>query len=295
MDRPTERTLGNTAFFSPLLLILTYSGWVVATRLLMLTLLTYSMVSPTSRFQDISDAFSSNQVSFMGLGAFSFIVLLYFLRPMTTFEGQDFISRNHIELDLFPGLISGIFMAASLVILFVLAGPYRNFGSLVQIKEGLLEFLNILLRIFAVGVFVYCEEYLFRQRLLLLLKSRLSPLITVNLVTLFYVWIKFLQFDLGIMHLVTLYLVSLALCCRSLNGRSFAYGAGIWGGILILFHPVLSLPIFGNEFSGLLWLKYQALAPLPRLLTGGQGGPLASLTFQILICLDILRSILKKK
>jgi hypothetical protein len=104
------------------------------------------------------------------------------------------------------------------------------------------------------------------------------------------------------MHLVTLFLASLALFTRSISEGDFTRGAGFWAAILIVFHPLLSLPILGNEFSGALLIKYESVASAVdtasathRFLTGGLGGPISSFAFQLVLILDIVRSILRQK
>jgi len=81
----------------------------------------------------------------------------------------------------------------------------------------------------------------------------------------------------------------------------------------VVFQPLLGLPVFGSEFSGILLLKYQATLGNSGLvggvagnltssnigslqfLTGGFGGPLSSFAFQFLLLLEIVRSLTKVK
>jgi hypothetical protein len=125
-----------------------------------------------------------------------------------------------------------------------------------------------------------------------------------------FVGMKFYQFDLGWMQALSLFLVAFTLGIRALS-TDFTLSAGFWAAVLIVFQALLSLPILGNEFSGLILIKYQSLAPEApaealglggtessygetlRFITGGPGGPLASLTFQLLILLDIVRGTLR--
>ena len=56
--------------------------------------------------------------------------------------------------------------------------------------------------------------------------------------------------------------------------------------------------MLGNEFSGLLLVKYVGagsgnLDPTTRFFTGGAGGPLSSFAFQVLLILDIAQGILR--
>jgi hypothetical protein len=290
----------------PIIFVGCYGLWVFALRLLSLTLIAYFTISPNSRFQDISDAFSSNEVSLMGLSALLFIVLLVRLNPLTSTVPKEIVSRERIEKDFLPGFIQGAAIAGGLILLFVLSGVYRYLGYFIQLGEAPLELANVLLRMATLVALAYCEEYIFRERFTRPLKDHLSSFTCANLGAIFYIGIKVLQFDLGWMHLLTLYLIALTLFYRDLESGSFSKGAGLWAGILVVFHPVSSLPIFGNHFSGILLVKYpassifssegwQSFVEWIRFLTGGAGGPISSFTFQFILLLDISRSILRKR
>jgi hypothetical protein len=249
------------------------------------------MISPTVRFQDISDIFISNEVSLMGASSFFFVLLLYWLNPITTIERQEIVSRDHLEKGMLPGILNGIFIASAFIFLFSIAGIYHNLGYLIRIQEAPLELANVLLRMIMLAVFVYFEEFVFRFQLTRYFSSKTSDPVSIALIGIMYCAIKGLQFKLSLIQLSTLFLVSTALSCRALTGDRFSKGAGIWAGILITFHPLLSLPIFGNSFSGLLLMKP---AEGIRFFTGGAGGPLSSVGFQLLLIMDISRTILKR-
>jgi hypothetical protein len=97
------------------------------------------------------------------------------------------------------------------------------------------------------------------------------------------------------MHLLTVFLLSITLSVRQLNDRSFTRGAGFWCGLLVIFQPVFSLPLLGNDFSGVFLVKYQAPTTALRLFSGGEGGPLAGFAFQFLLLIEILRSVITFK
>ena len=305
------------AFFS------LYAIWVMGFRLFTLTFITYFTISPTAHFQDISDAFSSNEVTLMGLSSLLFVGLLYWLNPVANTPLTDFVTRARIEKKFLPGFTRGALFAGGIVFFFLLAGVYRYLGYFIQFDEAPLELANVLLRMFALGVLAYCEEYIFHYKIVQLLKGprtgRLTELSLALLIALLYCGIKILQFDLGLMQLVTLFLISIRLFYHS----SFASGAGFWAAILIILQPVLSLPIFGNDFSGLLIIRYNSalfehhsslaagittgmaaglaglthehLILFTRFLSGGVGGPLSSFAFQLVLILDISRKILTRK
>jgi branched-subunit amino acid transport protein AzlD len=287
------------AFFS------LYAIWILGFRLLTLTIITFFSIAPTARFQDISEAFGSNEISLMGLSAFLFVGLLYWLNPLNNSSLRELITRDRIEKKFLPGFIRGAIFAGGIVFLFVLIGVYRYLGYFIQFDEAPLELANVFLRMAALGILAYCEEYIFHSKLIQQLQGRMPDLGMAILIASLYSGIKILQFDLGLMQLVTLFLISICLFYRSnrnsnqnSNNDEFALGAGFWAAMLIVFQPVLSLPLFGNDFSGLLLIRYNSLDPfIPflRILSGGAGGPLSSFAFQLVLILDISRKILTRK
>lgn len=298
----------------PILFISFYGFWVWAIRLLTLTLITYFTISPTSHFQDISDSFSSNEVSLMGLASLLFVALLCGLNPLTSTSVSEVISRERIEKGFLPGFVQGTFFAGGMLLAFLLTQVYRYLGYFIPLDEAPLELVNVLLRMAALGALAYCEEFIFHYKISKYLEGYLSNTAIAVLIGISYCSVKLLQFDLGTMHLITLFLVSVSLYFRAQDESQFARGAGFWAAILILFHPLLSLPIFGNNFSGILLIKYQNIAPthlynhshdyftstptsdsIIRILTGGAGGPLSSFAFQLLLILDIGRNTFRRK
>src|SRR4051812_35495 len=79
-------------FYKTLAFFAAYSIWVVGFRLLTLTFIAYFTISPTSHFQDISEAFSSNEVSLMGLSAFLFVGLMHWLNPLAPTSLKEVIN-----------------------------------------------------------------------------------------------------------------------------------------------------------------------------------------------------------
>jgi hypothetical protein len=297
-----------------------YACWVLFFRLLTLTFLTYFIISPNARFQDISDSFSSNEVSLMGLSSLLFVGLLYWLTPLTGTSLEEIITRDQIEKKFLPGFIRGVIFAGALICILILLGIYNYLGYFIQFGEAPLELANVFFRMAALACLAYCETFIFHNKLIRYLKGHVPDLGSALFIAVLYAGIKILQFDLGIMQLVTLFLVSISLFYHSLEttpGQSrelnpkFSFGAGFWAAILIVFQPLLSLPLFGNDFSGLLLLRYNStllethakwaglnseqISIWIRFLSGGAGGPLSSFAFQVVLIIDIIRSVLKKR
>ncbi|HLE01454.1 MAG TPA: hypothetical protein VJB59_14420 [Bdellovibrionota bacterium] len=308
-------------------LTIAYSVWTLLFRLLILSFITYFLMPSASqlgiwgnneaamptpavlpRFEEIGEVFSSNELPLIGLSALVFVAFLCWLNPLTSTKSTDLISFERLRKRFIPGALHGIVFATGIVVAFLLSGLYRYLGFFIQLEDVALALPGLFLRITLILMFVYCEEFIYRQKIMGSLRSGfLSPeyrmdrlqgeMIAATLTGILYCSIKALQFDLGVMHLISLFLASIALSLRTLADRDFVRGAGFWAAILIVFHPIFSLPLLGNDFSGILLFKYQAGAQdlvgtsdSGRFLTGGSGGPLSGFAFQALLMIDIARS-----
>lgn len=263
------------------------------------------------RFEDVGEAFSASEITTIALAALLFVTLMRSLNPITNTTFQEIFTPERLEKNFVPGFFQGSVLAAGMVLAFLLSGAYRYLGFFIQFEEAPLALTSVILRIIALLVFVYCEEFIFRVKLLGFLreirpdtqKPFLQDLTAAVLCSLVFVGIKILQFDLGIMHKATLFLVSMALCMRALCHKDFAQGAGFWAAILVVFHPLLSLPVLGSDFAGLLLVKYQSLTPdgqdmqstTARFFTGGAGGPISSFAIQILLLIDVIKGSIQYK
>lgn len=317
MRRPISHALLNRAhairLFRSLGWIVAYAGWMAVFRLLVLTFITYFLMSSSHspqgpRFEDISEAYAANELSLMGLGATLFVLLLRALHPITSTTPEEIFTPARFEKRFLPGFAHGALLAAGVTLAFLLGGAYRYLGFFVQFEEAPLAALTVLVRILALGAFAYSEEFVFRRKITDGLRARiwggrkpgLPGAILISLAVAGpYVLVKLLQFDLGVMQAITLALISLALSARALLDDDFARGAGFWAALLIVFQGLLSLPVLGSDFSGLLLIKHQSAQdasatgeadPLMRWITGGAGGPLSSVALQMLIVVDIVRA-----
>lgn len=297
-------------------LLCAYVAWMIFFKLLILTLTTYLVVSSSaqqSKLQDIHEALSAGELGFMGLGALIFTALIPLLNPISSTTFREIFTPERFEKRYLLGFSQGAVFACCASLAFLLSGTYRYLGFFIHFEDMSFALGSVLLRALSLGVLVYCEEFLFRNKLLKYFKVGLDNtqwnqtqvgLATALLLSFGYCATKALQFDLGWMHLLTLFLVSLSLSIRSLKNNDFTDGAGFWSAVLIIFHSLLSLPILGNDFAGLILVKYQSVirddgisttGGLLRFLSGGQGGPLSAFAIQLLFLLDVTRCFLRYK
>ncbi len=276
-----------------------YIVWTVAFRLLALTLLTYLLISTRASFQDISDAFSANELTLLGIGTISFILLLFGLHPLTTTTREELFSWYRIEHQFMPGLLQGSMLAAALTVAFLIAGFYKYVGFFIQFEDAPLALLGLALRVIAILGLVLGEEYVFHLKIQNRLRTQLPDLTSILITSLLYMSVKLLQIDLGWLQSITLFLISVSVGLRAVEQVDILRGAGYFSGLLLVFHTLLSLPVLGSDFQGLLMVKFELTVltdtDTARLLTGGAGGPLSSVGLQLVLLFDIGQRIIQNK
>jgi len=273
------------------LFFILYCAWVWLINVLNLSFVTYFLMSSQTRFDQIGELFSTQRLFFVGFGAFAFVILLWILRPFATSPWADLFTRTRLERHFFPGLSKGIIIGAGIAITFWLTGFYRYLGIIVDLSNFPQEAIKGSSKIVAITLFVLAEEYIFRKKILGFLLREHSVGVSVAISAVLYCIVKGIQFDLGILDYLSLILVGLLLGVTSYFSGDTLKGSGMWIGILVVFHPVLSLPIFGIQGSGIMLLKYsyenQIFDWTLRFLTGGIGGPISSFSFQFVLAVNV--------
>lgn len=282
-----------------LILALFYLGWNSVFRLIVLSLVVYFMARSGAPFAEISETTNKNQILVVGIGCLGFLFLLTQMNPIATVTRTEIITGNLIETQFYPAFLRGAVLACAFAFGGLVAGYYQYVGFFVQSDTPAVAIFGLLFRAISILLMVYIDEFVFRGRFMAHLRDQTHPLRTIVLCALFYTLSKQMIFHLGVAHLLTLVLIGTALSLRSYLHRGFAEGAGLLAGLLIIAHCGFSLPIFGNEAQGIILLRYDIRldidAPTIRFLTGGLGGPLASIAVQALLLLDIVTNALREK
>ncbi|MBC7385465.1 MAG: hypothetical protein H7301_04775 [Cryobacterium sp.] len=282
-----------------LLLVLSYLTWNAAFRLVILSLAVYSMSRSGATFAEISETTTTNQILVVGMGCLGFLFLITQMNPIATVSRTEIVTGHLIETRFYPAFLRGTVLACVFAFVGLVAGYYHYIGFFVQSDSPALAFFGLLFRAVSILLMVYIDEFIFRGRFLSLLRNSAHPIRMILLCALLYSLSKSLLFHLGLAQLLTLALLGTALSLRAYLYRTFAEGAGFLAGFLIVAHCVFSLPIFGNETQGFILLHYDIRldidAPVVRFLTGGIGGPLSSVAFQLLLLGDILRNAYREK
>jgi len=327
LDPKLQRTLrnfitANRNLAIPLGTFGFYFLWVWLFRLLILSFVTYFMLPDPAkigsglgqvlRFEEISEVLGANELPLIGVSAFLFVAFLRALYPLTSTTTQDIFTQKRFRVYFLSGASHGFVFAFGLGLAFLFSGIYRVFGFSILADEFVLALPGLILRTTTLIIFIYCEEYIFRRKIMPKLispkvaEAHSIPWVAIISVSVLYCLAKWVQFDLGIMQSMTLFLVSVVLSLQTLADGDFNRGAGFWAVTLVVFQPLFGFPVFGSEFSGILLLKYQATATAIgdltnsnistlQFLTGGFGGPLSSFAFQFLLVLEIIRTLIKVK
>lgn len=282
-----------------------YFIWGLLFKLVTLTILTFFLMSPQFKLYDISEAFSNNELNVLGFCAAGFLGALLLFKPMERkFILSAVFPADELKNDFTKGLLKGTLLAMSFVAAMIISGYYHYLGYFIHSEETLLVVLVLLIKIFSLSAFVIVEEYLFRKKLLSGLQKQINPLAACVIVSLFYVLIKYFQFSSHPLELLSFFIISIVLSLRYLNNKSYLNGAGLYLSILIVFHPLLGLPLLNNEFSGMFLVKYHmsdfflsrdVTPETAKFITGGENGPFSSLAFQVLFLIEGVRHLVKRK
>jgi len=306
--------------FKALGLVVAYLLWTLLFQHIFLSVLTYFLMSSSSdtRLQDINEALNTNLITMAGLSALIFLVVIRNFYPVSIDRDPKLTDGARFNERFVPGFLRGTMIAVGLTLALLVTGHYSYLGFLFEVSETPLVVFSIFIRFFALAGMVYCEEFIFRQRLVSLLKGKLPSGILCFIVSLAYCLIKTFQFNLTSMHLLSLFLISTILTLKLLSEKNFLFGAGLWFGILSLFHVAIGLPIFGSKFSGIFLIEYTdplikaaehlsgavADAHLATeswfgfetnthlFLTGGTDGPISSFSLQIILITIIINQFL---
>jgi len=266
--------------------------WSLFFRLVALTLVASLLISPETRFAQISDAFASIELIVAGLGMFLFVALGRALRPLSHPRLDDLISTWRLEKKYLPGLAWGALIGILWTASTLLGGTAEWVGTNLSYDEAALTLTNTTLRTLAILVLVWCDEHFFRVSIQGRLQRALTARWAILAAAVAFSTLKLLQFELGISQWLTLFLLSCNLGARSIKDGDFGKGAGLWSGFLLVIHPLLSLPVLGNDIQGIFMVKNMTPetslphADLHRWISGGIGGPLSSPVLQLLLALD---------
>jgi len=285
-----------------------YLLWVWIVPTIILTLLTYLKyisfrfgLSADFTLKSIGEQYSSNEIIILGFTSASFLLFARSLNPIILLDTHELLPLRFVRERLGKGLIRGATIIAVFVTVLTGFQYYKYLGIYLNLDNLALTGSDMLIRILAIALFAYSEEFIFRQKIFRTLNLSMPTLLSAVTTSGLYLLIKIIQFDLSHMQVITLFLFSGFLCLLAAKDKTFVTGAGISIALFVSIHILFSLPIFGNEFSGLLMLKY--LEPLTadtrgmkfaQFLSGGQAGPMASFGLQALFLVFIVYYLIRR-
>ena len=257
--------------------------WIV--RVLFVSLLTYISIGPGTKLGDLSDSLSTHELTIASLGAIIFIFGSMALYPLVVLPRSKFLQRTFFVPYYFRSVTQGAWLALVFCVLFVILNVYRYLGFFIHYEGAPFALLALFVRLGFLVAMVYCDEFFFREQILgrFLYQGKSALTLAAVVTSIFFVILRKIQFDIGWMHAITLFLIGIRLSIFRVRHQSFVHGAGWLTGMLVMFHVFFGLPIFGVEFPGVLLLKYSEPLNATRidiLMTGSLGGPLSSLLLQ---------------
>lgn len=282
---------------------LSYAVWTVLFRLFVLTLVTSLLMSSSAKLEEISEIFHAHEMIVAGASAALYTLLLYRLYPLSSVRDEPLWIKDLIKSQFFPSLVRGAALAFGLCLAFILSNQYQYVGFFYQTENSMAAFGALLIRALAIVCMVYLEEFLFRYKLITRLREEVPPVVTILFTSLLFCSIKWVQFDSNWPTTLSLLLISLIFSIHTLAGRSYVQGAGFLSGLLFMTHVILGLPLFEIEFRSFFLIQYggsnsSLLSPdqkFAEFLTGGAHGLFASGVLQIILCLQLIKSVFRNK
>lgn len=281
------------AFAKPFLPILAYALVLKASLVVLLTVVTSSLLmKDTASNIDQSVDFVSKHYILLAYGIAALCIFLLWHYGALALSSNKCHTRERkvwiFELSFWRDMVMGA--AQAIIFLTILLTPLVVFGqvgfhgaSILSYTRSLL-FLVFLQNCFALFILVFCEEYIFRAKLLSSLMKKSNITIALLLSSLFYIIIKHLQFQFSWQETISLFCLSSIAGLFFIRTRNIFLGASFLASFYGFFHFVLGFKLWGREDQSILLFQYAKNGI--HVLTGQSAGPLAGLSF--MICLFMI-------
>jgi membrane protease YdiL (CAAX protease family) len=213
------------------------------------------------------------------------------LMTFTTWQGDralyrhdPFWNENHQPVwqlnrltkeELIRGISSGAIAAFIYLSLFTLSGRGNFLGVYITSTLGTPVFPLFFLDLAALSALLFCEEYIFRHKILRRLLQQFTPGTAVCLTAAAYLAVKYLQFELGWMDYLNLSLMNLALGYFFLKSGKAHRGIGFALVLVLVLHSLAGLPLWDSESPS--FFLFKATQRNAEILFGGGAGPFAGL------------------
>lgn len=192
--------------------------------------------------------------------------------------------------ELVRGLSSGAIAALLYLALFVISGQGSFLGVYITSTFGTPVLPLFFVDLLSLATLLFCEEYIFRYKVLGQLAAEMHPATAVALTTLLYVSVKYLQFDLSGMDILNLTLMNLALGYFFVKSGKAHRGIGLVLALLCILHSGAGLPLWGNESPSFFLFKTDNRTT--EALFGGMSGPFQGLALSTIFLVFTLSGVL---
>ncbi len=212
---------------------------------------------------------------------------LYSHRPFWNLQSRAAwqLDRN-TKSEFGNGLGSGFLLAVALLVI-LLAGSYVNYlGVFLTSTVGTPVFPLFFSDLVALVVFVVCEEFLFRHKILPRILEFRGPHEAAWISSLLYVGLKHFQFQLTLLDWVNLMLLNLTLGYYYLKSGKAHRGLGLSAALYGTLHALGGLPLWNQVSPSLFLFKHNMKAS--DLMSGGAAGPMASLAMTLFLLIALV-------
>lgn len=195
--------------------------------------------------------------------------------------------------ELLRGVSNGGLAALVYLVFFSISGQISYLGVYISSAIGTPIFPLIFMDLAGLVVFLVCEEFLFRHKVLRNLLALMPAPLAIALTGALQVLVRHWQFQLSPFDYLNLFLLNVALGYFYLRSRKFQRGLGFLLALVVLMHSLSGLPLWGNESPS--FFLFKAAARAPAFLTGGAGGPFAGAGMLGILLLFVVASYLSWK
>lgn len=197
------------------------------------------------------------------------------------------LDRN-TKSELWNGAGSGFVAAAIYLLLFAISGRGSFLGIYLTSTFGTPVFPLFFLDIFSLGALLFCEEYIFRHKILRMLRQQFDPVIAMLLAGGAHILVKALQFELSYLDYLNLALFNLAVGFFYLRNERAHRGIGFALALTFMLHPIAGLPLWENESPS--FFLFKANARNEDVLFGASSGPFAGLALASILSVFVVRA-----
>jgi membrane protease YdiL (CAAX protease family) len=214
----------------------------------------------------------------------AFVTITLWLGDRALYQHQVFWNDNHRSFwqlerrakeEFLRGLSSGLSVAFIYILVFAIAGAIIYLGTYITSAIGTPVFPLFFMDLLSLIVFIFCEEFLFRHKLLRKIHERMSPMRAVLLTSGIYIALKYVQFQLVPLDYINLLLLNITLGFFYLKSGRAHRGLGFLSALYGALHSFAGLPLWTHSSPSFFLFKENT--KMISSLSGGSAGPLSSL------------------